>query len=322
MKLAQLNIARIAYPLHAKEMQDFTLALSAINLLAENSPGFVWLLKDENNTATTFRIYNDPSLIVNMSVWDNLESLRHYVFNSGHSYYLKRRKEWFVPLEQTGTVLWWIKDNHTPTLLQAQEKLDLLRQKGSTQEAFGFAQAFPAPASVLAVSRSATHTMSKPNVDSLQILKGLGVENDAHQGITVKHRSRVARDPSQPNLRQVHLIHSELFAEVATQGFTVLPGQMGENITTSGIDLLRLPKGTILEIGSVQLEVTGLRNPCLQIDGLQNGLLSAVLETDPDGNLIRKAGIMTIVLEGGEVRPDDNIKVILPPEPHQALEVV
>jgi MOSC domain-containing protein YiiM len=322
MKLAQLNIARIAYPLDSKEMQDFTLALNAINLLAEQSPGFVWLLKDENNTATTFRIYDDPSLIVNMSVWESLEDLRHYVFNSGHSYYLKRRKEWFIPLAQTGTVLWWIKDNHIPNLIEAQEKLDLLRLKGSTQDAFGFAQAFPAPASVLAVSRSATHTMSKHGVESLQILKGLGVENDAHQGVTVKHRSRVARDPNQPNLRQVHLIHAELFKEVAAQGFTVLPGQMGENITTSGIDLLKLPKGTILEIGSVQLEVTGLRNPCSQIDGLQNGLLKEVLETDADGNLIRKAGIMTIVLEGGEVRPDDNIKVILPPEPHQSLEVV
>ncbi len=322
MKLAQLNIARIAYPLGSVEMQDFTLALSAINLLAENSPGFVWLLKDENNTATTFRIYDDPSLIVNMSAWENLEALRHYVFNSGHSYYLKRRKEWFIPLEQTGTVLWWIKDSHIPTLAEAQEKLDLLRLNGGTQEAFGFAQAFPAPATVLAVSRSATHTMSKPNVESLQILKGLGVENDAHQGITVKHRSRVARDPSQANLRQVHLIHAELFEEVAAQGFMVLPGQMGENITTSGIDLLKLPKGTILEIGSVQLEVTGLRNPCLQIDGLQNGLLKAVLETDQNGNLIRKAGIMTTVLEGGEVYPSDPIKVILPLEPHLPLEVV
>jgi hypothetical protein len=322
MKLAQLNIARIAYPLESKEMQDFTLALNAINLLAESSPGFVWLLKDENNTATSFRIYDDPKIIVNMSLWERLEDLRHYVFNSGHHHYLKRRKEWFIPLEQTGTVLWWVKDNHIPSLVEAQEKLDCLRKNGSTQEAFGFAQAFPAPATVLAVSRSATHTMSKPNVDSLQILKGLGVENDAHQGITVKHRSRVARDPSQANLRQVHLIHAELFAEVATQGFNVLPGQMGENITTTGIALLSLPKGTILEIGSVQLEVTGLRNPCSQLDGLQNGLLKAVLETDPDGNLIRKAGIMTIVLEGGEIRPDETIKVILPLEPHQALEVV
>jgi hypothetical protein len=322
MKLAQLNIARIAHPLESKEMQDFTLALSAINLLAEHSPGFVWLLKDENNTATSFRIYDDPSIIVNMSVWESLDSLKHYVFNSGHHHYLKRRKEWFIPLEQTGTVLWWIPDNHTPSLEEARNKLDYLRKNGSTQEAFGFAQAFAAPATIKALSRSATHTMSKQNVDSLNILKGLGVENDAHQGITVKHRSRVARDPSQANLRQVHLLHAELFAEVAKKGFTVTAGQMGENITTTGIDLLNLPKGTILRIGAVELEVTGLRNPCMQIDGLQNGLLKAVLDTDPDGHLIRKAGIMTIVREGGEIQVGDTIQTILPLEPHLPLEVV
>ncbi len=321
MKLAQLNIARIAYPLDSLEMQDFTIALNAINLLAESSLGFVWILKDENNTATNFRMYDDPKIIVNMSVWDNLESLRHYVFNSGHSHYLKRRKEWFIPLEQTGTVLWWIPDNHTPTLEEAQAKLDFLRANGSSQTAFGFATPFAA-ASVLAVSRSPTHTMSKEVVESIQILEGLGVEADAHQGITVKHRSRVARDPSQPNLRQVHLIHAELFEEVAQKGFSLTAGQMGENITTQGIDLLELPKGTILKIGTVQLEVTGLRNPCSQIDGLEAGLLKAVLETDPDGNLIRKAGIMTVVLAGGEVRAGSSIEVILPPEPHQPLVVV
>lgn len=147
MKLAQLNIARIAFPLESVQMQDFTLALDAINLLAEKSPGFLWLLKDENNTATSFRMYDDPSLIVNMSVWDSLGSLRHYVFNSGHAHYLKRRKEWFVPLEQTGTVLWWIEDNHTPGLTEAQAKLDYLRAHGSSQAAFGFAQAFDVPIS-------------------------------------------------------------------------------------------------------------------------------------------------------------------------------
>ncbi len=320
MKLAQLNIARIAHPLESKEMQDFVLALNAINLLAETSPGFIWRLKDEANNATSFQMYNDPNLIVNMSIWENLESLRHYVFNSGHTHYLKRRKEWFIPLEQTGTVLWWIPDNHTPTLTEAQEKLDLLRNQGSSQKAFNFAQAFDL-ARVIAVSRSATHTMSKPNVDSITILEGLGVENDAHQGKTVKHRSRVARDPTQPNLRQVHLIHQELLEEVATKGFTVLPGELGENITTRGINLLELPRGTILQIGTVQLEITGLRNPCSQIDGLQPGLLKTVLETNP-GGLIRKAGIMTIVKANGEIRAGDQIKTILPPEPHQKLEIV
>ncbi len=144
MKLAQLNIARIAYPLESEEMQDFVLALNAINLLAESSSGFIWRLKDDANNATSFQMYNDPSLIVNMSVWDGLESLRHYVFNSGHTHYLKRRKEWFIPLEQTGTVLWWIPNNHTPTLEEAQAKLDLLRANGSTPEAFSFAQPFAA----------------------------------------------------------------------------------------------------------------------------------------------------------------------------------
>ena len=165
--------------------------------------------------------------------------------------------------------------------------------------------------------------MSKPIVSSLTILKGLGVEGDAHQGITVKHRSRVARDPTQPNLRQVHLIHVELHDELRIKGFQVGAGQMGENITTRGISLLDLPTGTLLHIGqSVILEVTGLRNPCHQLEGIQEGLLQAVLDKDSDENLIRKAGIMAIVLEGGEVFPGDEIKVELPKEPHKPLEVV
>jgi MOSC domain-containing protein YiiM len=168
-------------------------------------------------------------------------------------------------------------------------------------------------ANVLAVSSSPTHTMRKTNQASIRLLTGLGVEDDAHQGITVKHRSRVARDPSQPNLRQVHLIHAELHAELAAKGFAVAYGQMGENITTHGIDLLKLPKGTLLRIGTAQLEVTGLRNPCAQLDGIQSGLMQAVLETDTQGNLIRKAGIMAVVREGG---------IVLPSEPHSRLEVV
>jgi MOSC domain-containing protein YiiM len=175
---------------------------------------------------------------------------------------------------------------------------------------------------VLAVSRSPSHTMHKQNQPSIRMLTGLGVEGDAHQGSTVKHRSRVARDPSQPNLRQVHLIHTELHEELAQKGFKVAPGQMGENITTCGIDLPSLPKGTVLHIGTVQLEITGLRNPCLQLDGIQNGLMQAVLEHDPDGNLIRKAGIMAVVRFGGEVQPNDKIMVVLPPTPHSKLEVV
>jgi MOSC domain-containing protein YiiM len=176
---------------------------------------------------------------------------------------------------------------------------------------------------VIAVSQSSTHTMSKINQLSIHLLMGLGVAGDAHQGVTVKHRSRVARDPTQPNLRQVHLIHSELHDELRAQGFDIAPGQMGENITTRDIDLLGLPRATRLHIGDTTiLEVTGLRNPCTQLDGIQPGLMAAVLDRDREGNLIRKAGIMTIVLQGGEVKPDDVIKVGLPSAPHQRLEVV
>src|SRR5215213_9920614 len=169
---------------------------------------------------------------------------------------------------------------------------------------------------VTAVSRSAKHTMTKPNLDAVTLLTGLGVEGDAHLGTTVKHRSRVARDPSQPNLRQVHLIHAELHDELREAGFDVFPGKMGENITTRGIDLLGLPTGTRLRIGETAVvEVTGLRNPCGQLDKLQTGLMAANLDRDADGNLIRKAGIMGIVLADGEVRPGDTIEVELPPEP-------
>lgn len=179
------------------------------------------------------------------------------------------------------------------------------------------------PGFVTAVSRSATHTMSKPNEVSITLLEGLGVAGDAHQGETVKHRSRVARDPSQPNLRQVHLIHAELHDELGEAGFAVVPGQMGENVTTRGVDLLALPTGTKLRLGqSAIVEVTGLRNPCAQLDGLQTGLMAATLDRDVEGNLIRKAGVMGVVLTGGEVRAGDAIRVELPPEPHEALKPV
>jgi MOSC domain-containing protein YiiM len=176
---------------------------------------------------------------------------------------------------------------------------------------------------VVAVSRSEGHTFSKQNEGGIRLLEGLGVEGDAHMGATVKHRSRVARDPSQPNLRQVHLIHAELHVALEGAGFHVLPGEMGENITTRGVDLLGLPRGTRLRIGDAALvEVTGLRNPCAQIDRFQQGLLAAVLDRDEHGNLIRKAGVMGVVLLGGEVRPGDAIRVELPPEPHEALAPV
>jgi MOSC domain-containing protein YiiM len=175
---------------------------------------------------------------------------------------------------------------------------------------------------VTAVHQSATHTFSKVAQPSIRLLAGLGVEGDAHQGVTVKHRSRVAVDPTQPNLRQVHLIHAELHDELKAKGFRVLSGDMGENITTRGVDLLALVVGAKLFIGDAVLEVTGLRNPCAQLDAFQNGLLAAVLDHDAEGNLIRKAGIMTIVLEGGEVKPGDAIRVEMPLLPHRKLERV
>lgn len=176
---------------------------------------------------------------------------------------------------------------------------------------------------VTAVSCSKTHTLSKPNQDRIQLVSGLGVEGDAHSGATVKHRSRVARDPSQPNLRQVHLIHAELHAELREAGFGVAAGQMGENITTRGVDLLGLPTGTKLHLGETAVvEVTGLRNPCAQLDTIQPGLMAATLDRDAEGQLIRKAGVMGVVLVDGEVRPDDPIRIELPPEPHRSLAPV
>jgi MOSC domain-containing protein YiiM len=176
---------------------------------------------------------------------------------------------------------------------------------------------------VTAVSSNGEYSFTKPNHAAIRLLAGLGVEGDVHAGVTVKHRSRVARDPTRPNLRQVHLIHEELFAELGAAGFAVAPGDLGENITTGGIDLLGLPTGTLLRIGdSTVLRVTGLRNPCRQIDGFQNGLLKQVIGRDEAGNTVRKAGIMSVVVEGGVVRPGDTIKAELPDGPHRPLERV
>lgn len=176
---------------------------------------------------------------------------------------------------------------------------------------------------IVAIARNEGHRFSKPILPAIRLLAGLGVEGDAHCGETVKHRSRVAVDPTQPNLRQVHLIHAELFEELAGKGFSLRPGDMGENVTTRGLDLLGLPTGTRMRLGPDALvEITGLRNPCVQIEAFQPGLLKAVLGRDGDGKLIRKAGVMAIVLAGGEVRPGDSIEVSLPALPHRALERV
>lgn len=165
-------------------------------------------------------------------------------------------------------------------------------------------------ASIVAVNLSGKHTFSKPSQLSIRLLRGLGVEGDAHMGETVKHRYHVARNPDAPNLRQVHLIHRELFDELRAAGFDVGPGDMGENVTTSGVDLLNLPRGTRLRLGDFAIvELTGLRSPCKQIDGFQPGLMNAVLDRDADGNRVRKSGVMAIVIAGGEVRPGDPIEI-------------
>ena len=177
-------------------------------------------------------------------------------------------------------------------------------------------------AKVQVVSMSRTHTMSKFETPQINLISGIGVDGDAHAGKYVKHQSRVAKDPTQPNLRQIHLIHAELFEELATRGFSVLPGQMGENITTEGIDLLNLPRNTVLKIGTAEIKVTGLRNPCTQLNGLQNGLMNKLVYKDSDGNLVRKAGIMGVVQAGGTISKGDDIKVILPEGIHIKLDPV
>jgi MOSC domain-containing protein YiiM len=179
------------------------------------------------------------------------------------------------------------------------------------------------PPSVVSVNLAARHGFSKAPAERIELVAGQGVEGDAHAGATVKHRSRVRRDPSQPNLRQVHLMHAELFDELAEQGYQLAPGDLGENVTTGGIELLNLPAGALLRLGhEAVVQVTGLRNPCVQIDRFRPGLLKRVLGQDEAGRLVRKAGIMGVVLHGGQVRAGDPIMVELPAEPHRALEPV
>ena len=173
---------------------------------------------------------------------------------------------------------------------------------------------------IVAVASDDLHNFSKVQRHAIRLIAGLGVEGDAHLGVKVQHLSRVKRDPNSPNLRQVHLIHTELHEELRTKGFDVESGAMGENVTTRGLDLLGLPTNTRLHLGdNAIVEVKGLRNPCAQLDGLQKGLMAATLDKDADGNLIRKAGIMAIVIVSGDVKPGDAIRVELPQAPHGAL---
>ena len=176
---------------------------------------------------------------------------------------------------------------------------------------------------VVAVSCGRSHGFSKPNVLSIRLLAGLGVAGDAHAGVTVQHLSRIRRDPTQPNLRQVHLMHAELFTELRERGFDIAPGALGENVTTCGLDILALPAGTRLRLGdSATVELTGLRNPCAQIEAFRPGLLAAVLHRDAAGALIRKSGVMAVVLTEGDVRAGDAIAVERPAGAHRPLAVV
>ena len=176
---------------------------------------------------------------------------------------------------------------------------------------------------VVATSANPVHGFSKLTATRITLLAGLGVEGDAHCGTTVRHRSRVARDPTQPNLRQVHLIQAELFDDLIARGFRLEPGRIGENITTRHLDLLALPADTELLIGATAVvRITGLRNPCDQLNRYQPGLMVAVLDRGADGTLIRKAGVMGVVLSSGEVHPGDPIQVRWPALPHRALEPV
>ncbi|TIC85401.1 MOSC domain-containing protein [Nocardioides sp. GY 10127] len=176
---------------------------------------------------------------------------------------------------------------------------------------------------VQAVHRSPEHAFSKEPAAAVTLVPGIGVDGDAHAGSTVQHRSRVAQDPTQPNLRQVHLIAGELLDELAEAGFEVGPGQLGENLTTRGIDLVDLPVGTVLGLGDGALvALTGLRNPCVQIQEFSPGLLGHLVRRGEDGTVERRGGVMGVVLAGGEVRPGDDIRVALPPEPHRPMDRV
>jgi len=178
-------------------------------------------------------------------------------------------------------------------------------------------------AHVVSVGADALHRFSKPPCAEIRLLAGLGVEGDAHCGATVAHRSRVARNASRPNLRQVHLLQTELFAEVARHGHRVGPGDLGENVSTTGVDLLALPVGTVLRLGEeAQVRLTGLRNPCWQIDRFSDGLLALMRPRGADGRIARKAGVMAVVERSGLVRAGDPLHVVLPSGPHRPLAVV
>jgi MOSC domain-containing protein YiiM len=179
------------------------------------------------------------------------------------------------------------------------------------------------PATVVALARDPLHRVSKLPECRLRLVAGLGIEGDAHAGLTMQHRSRWVKQRTVPNLRQVHLIHAELFDELAEKGFAIRPGEMGENVTTRGIDLLSLSAGARLRLGSeAVIEIAGLRNPCFKLDGIAPGLMAAVLEKGPGKTLVRKAGVMAVVVESGDVKVGDAIEVVYSPERSVALQPV
>lgn len=178
-------------------------------------------------------------------------------------------------------------------------------------------------ATVISVSRSSGHSFRKACEESINLIEGFGVEGDVHAGKKIKHTFLAKEDPDRKNIRQIHLIAAELFTELKGKGFNVDPGQLGENITTEGIDLLSLPTGTLLHIGNgAVIELTALRQPCIQIDEFQQGLLKEVVYKDSGGNIIRKVGVMGVILVSGAVSPNDEIIVETPDKPHHKLDYV
>ena len=175
---------------------------------------------------------------------------------------------------------------------------------------------------VIAVASDSAHNVIKPVRESISLIAGLGIEGDAHAGKTIQHRYDKARNPDAPNLRQVHLMHAELFDQMAELGMTVTPGQMGENITTRNIDILGVPRGTHLKIGEAIIEITGLRNPCKHLNKVAVGLMEACIERYDDGALFPQSGVMGIVIAGGEIKVGDDIQIITPDKPYSRLEPV
>jgi len=176
---------------------------------------------------------------------------------------------------------------------------------------------------VVAVSRAAHHRFSKAGQLAIRLKAGLGIEGDAHAGHTVQHVWQRRRQPQAPNLRQVHLFPLEMLEDLRRRGFAVGPGDLGENVTTCGIDLIALPaRSRLVFVGGAAVEVTGLRDPCRQLDRFAPGLMQALLDRAGDGTVLRKAGIMAIVIAGGDIRPGDAITVQPPDGPHEPLRPV